>query len=199
MALSWLNTITPIVSLLSGLAGERKVAKAKASAYAQTPAEKSSAALLAALGNPNSPLLQQLTEQERQQNVADYLSSIRGMQQSDRRQVALGRRPTFFNPERADEALSFLTSRGIPKLNQASKENAIRRIAAAAGGYSGLINAQGQRQAGMATLKGSMAERQSELPTQLLSMIGGMSYSPQDAFSILGNPNVKQYNPISWY
>lgn len=111
-----------------------------------THAEKSANALFQALLNPNSPTMTGLTGHLRDQNLEDFQTQLREMQLGDRREMAMGRAPTFFQPERADEAISFLTSRGLPQLNNMAQQSAAQRILEAAGGISNFMMPQFLRQ-----------------------------------------------------
>lgn len=122
------------LNLAAGIYGQMQANKAVKKYNVPTAAETQSAQLYAALADPNSQLVQQFQKQEQEQGMAAFLSQLRSMQGADRRQQALGRSPTFFNPERADEAVSFLTSRGMPGIAANAKTAALNRILAAANG-----------------------------------------------------------------
>lgn len=110
-----------------------------------TPSENASLALYQAMLNPNSPQMKTLTAQSREQGLADFQNQIREMQLADRRERAMGRSNTFFNPERADEQVSYLTSRGLPNINSMAQNNALQMIANAAKGISGFKGDQRMR------------------------------------------------------
>lgn len=110
------------------------------------PAENTANALYKALLDPTGKMMTGLTGPLREQNLADFQTQLREMQLGDRRAASMGRAPTFFQPERADEAVSFLTSRGLPQMNNMAAQSAMERILQAAGGIKGFAQAQTGRQ-----------------------------------------------------
>lgn len=186
MALSFLDSVSPIVSLIGQIYGQNASNRAISKNNVATPAEKQSQALYAALADPNSPLLKQLTESQRADNLSGFQQQITEMQLADRRAGALGRSPTFFNPERADEAVSYLTSRGIPKLNEAAQSQAMQRILAAAGGQANAMPAQQNRQMINMQQGVSNANYASAIPEQLLNLFRGNTQKQ--------NPDIMRYN-----
>jgi len=184
MALSFLDTIGPIASLVGQIVGQRKASQAVTRGNVPTQAETQQNALYQALLDPNSPLLARLSEQARTEGMAGLQSGIRERQLADRREVAMGRTPTFFNPERADEAVSFLTSRGLPQLNALAQEQAQNKIIRAATGYSGLQGAQQDRLRTTMQQGVSNASYGSQIPQQILDILKG-----------LNQPQVPNYGP----
>lgn len=190
MALSFLNNLAPILNLAGGIYGQMQSNKAINKYNVPTSVEKQSQALYAAMADPNSPLMQQYTQEAKNNNMADFLSQLRGMQNADRRQQSLGRSPTFFNPERSDEAMSFLTSRGLPQMNQMATQQAQQRILQAAGGIEHAQAPQEQRlQTGM--MQGiSNAGYQSQIPQQILDIFSQMQ-KPKPQYAMASS----QYGP----
>ena len=139
------------LKLASNLLGARGARKAVKQYNVPSAAEQQSAALYAALADPNHPLMQQFTQQAHDANMSNFLASLRGMQNADRRQGALGRASTFFgDPERRDEAMNFMMSRGMPALDAASRQEAISRITQAAQGINtNKASQEGRLQVGM--------------------------------------------------
>lgn len=108
-----------------------------------TPAEQRSAALYESLIEPNNSLVAQLSQDEYQRGAANLIGQLRQMQAMDSRRLARGQRGTFFNPERADETVDYLTTRGLPAIRAQSRNSARERIfnsASALGGQAGLQN-----------------------------------------------------------
>lgn len=163
------NAITQLLSLFGANNAVSKYNTA-------TPAENASMALYKAMLDPNSKMMTNLTGQMRQQNLGDFQSQLREMQLADRRATANGRAPTFFSPDRADEAINFLTSRGLPQINNLSTQQALQRIAGAASGMSGFAPAQAARQG----ISMQQNAAQWNIPEQILKMFqqGGFQQTP---------------------
>lgn len=179
--LEFLNQVTPLVSLIANMRGQKQASQAITRGNVPTEAETQQNALYQALLDPNSPLLRRLAEQDRATNLEGLQSGIRERQLADRREVSMGRAPTFFNPERADEAVSFLTSRGLPQMNALAQEQAQNRIIRAATGYSSMQPAQ-QGRLNTAMQQGvSNASYGSQIPPQILEILKslGQSQGPQ--------------------
>lgn len=171
MALGFLDSVSPLVKLISQLQGQRGANKAITQANVPTQAETDSNALYRALLDPNSPLMAHLTEQAKTDNLSGFQSQINEMQLADRRSASMGRAPTFFNPERADEAVSYLTSRGIPQMNALAGQQAQNRIVQAAGGISGFAPAQQGRQKIQMQQGVSNATSNSMIPDQIMKIL----------------------------
>lgn len=184
------------LKLAGDIYGQRQANRAIKKYNVPTAAERQSAEMYAALADPNSPLLQQFAKQEQDANVSNFLTQIRSMQNADRRQQALGRAPTFFNPERADEAVSFLTSRGLPQMQQQARETAFNRILAAARGVQTNQAPQAGRQAvGMQTGVSNAAYR-STLPARIMDIFS--QNRPPLTTGYYGGPAEDLYGPINW-
>ena len=140
-----LNALSGIAGLISGIKGENDVYKAYKN-QGPTASEARSNELLNALLDPNNAMVKNLQQEELNRSAAEFLSRIRGMQLADRRIQGRGGQPTFFNPERADEAVDFLVSRALPQLSQSGMDTARSRIANVAQGLRGNIPAEQQRQ-----------------------------------------------------
>lgn len=145
--MAFLDLVTSLLPIVGQVAGYAKANKSVSKYNVPTAGENRSNALYEALLDPNNQLLNRLSEQERGGLQQKFLSQLREMQYADRRAQSLGRAPTFFNPERADEALDFLTSRGLPMLDAIASERAQSRITGAASGIAGLIPTQAKRNA----------------------------------------------------
>lgn len=181
MALSGLiDSISPVVNLIAQLRGVNGANKAITRNNVAPPAEKESHALYAALSDPNSPIFQKLLAAQKGQNLNDFQSQIREMQLADRRAGQMGRSPTFFNPERADEAVSFLTSRGLPQINNIAEQQTMNRILASANGIGGQAPAQANRQ-GINMQRGvSNATSNSMIPQQIMNILSSLGKTPSN-------------------
>lgn len=168
-----LQFLVQAAPMIAGLIGQNKANKAIKKNNVATPAEKQAQAIYAALADPNSQLFQQMADAEYADSLPAFQQHITEMQLADRRAQALGRSPTFFNPERADEAVSYLTSRGLPGLRTQAKSNAQTRLLNAASGYSQTIPYQVSRQRINRDNAIDNASYGSQLPQQIMNMFGG--------------------------
>ena len=141
-----------------------------------TPSENASMAIYKAMLDPNSAMMKNMTGQSREQGIRDFQQQITEMQLADRRSASMGRANTFFSPERADQTVSYLTSRGLPQINQMAQQQALQRMAGAASGMQGFAPAQKDR---MQVDANNMANNYS-LPEQIFKMFtqGGFSQTP---------------------
>ncbi len=179
MALGFLDQVSPWVNLISQLQGVKGANKAITQNNVPTQAETDSNALYKALLDPNSPLMAHLTEQAKSDNLSGFQSQINEMQLADRRAQSMGRSPTFFNPERADEAVSYLTTRGIPQMNAMAGQTAQNRIVQAAGGIAGFAPAQRARQTVQMQQGVSNATSNSMIPDQIMKLLQGIGGGQQ--------------------
>lgn len=139
------NGVSGILGLLSGIKGERDVYNAYKN-QGPTASEQQSNALVQALIDPNNSLVKSLQQEDTMNSVQQFLTQIRGMQAADRRIQGRGGQPTFFEPERADDAVNFLTSRALPGLTSAGLDSARSRIATSANALRGNIPVERDRQ-----------------------------------------------------
>lgn len=107
--------------------------------------ERLATSLLMALNQPNNSLVQQESQADLQKGMGDILSVLKQQQMMDSRRMGRGLRGTFYSPERADEAMSYLTSRMLPNLSYAATQNARNNIRSRAQDFLGLGQAQGER------------------------------------------------------
>lgn len=191
--LEFLNTIAPFVQMASGVMGQRATSKAAARGNAPTAAEIQYNNIVQELMNPDSPLLKRLSEKDRQSAIDAFQGQIRTMQTADRRNVALGRQPTFFNPERADEAVSFLTSRAMGPMGAGADELARNRLVQASTGYQNLMPTQQARLNSQTDEAKRLAAYRSEVPNQIIDVLRGMVSQRS-----LTNPQSRDMGPINW-
>lgn len=125
-----------IYSTIKGFSAGKKAQKF-AMQQRPGPNEERAAELYNALLDPDNPIIKKLQTQYTQTNTANFLNAIREMQYADRRAQALGRAPTFFNPERADETVNYLVSRAAPKIAGEGLTTAQTLTEKAAGGLKG--------------------------------------------------------------
>ena len=176
-----IKQISPLVSLISDMRGKNQAYGAARAGNVPSQAETQQNALYQALLDQNSPIMKQLVDQDRATNLADLQTGIRERQLADRREVSMGRRPTFFNPERADEAVSFLTSRGLAGANTLANQTAIQRLLSAASGFGNLQPAQvGRLKQGTET-NISQASYGSTVPNRILEILQQLGQSSTPA------------------
>ena len=196
----FLDVLGPAAKLYGEVRGQKQANQAINQSNVPTQAEAQQNALYQALLDPNSPLLRRLVEQDRATNVADLQTGIRERQLADRRAQALGRSPTFFNPERADEAVSFLTSRGLPQANALAQETAQNKIIRAATGYSGMQRGQQDRLNTSMQQGVGNAAYQSGIPQRIIDILngkGGQSGQPVTA-GYVNRPAQEVFGNINW-
>lgn len=92
--------------------------------YGATPSEARANALFQALLDPNNSLVKQNTDINMQRGMQDLLMQLRLMQIQGTRQQARGVRNTFFDPERADDVVNYLLTRGQPAISEAARNKA---------------------------------------------------------------------------
>lgn len=203
MGLSFLNDLAPWVDLAGQIFGRNQANKAVTKNNVATRAEIESNALYRAMLDPNSPQMRALTEQNRAQNLSDFQQQLNQMQMADRRATSLGRAPTFFNPERADESLSYLTSRGLPQLNALAQQQAMSQMGNTAAGIRGTMAAQQGRLDTRMQQGVSNASYNSGIPSRIvdiLSSLGGQSQMTPflNGSNMTRQPVPGQYNTMIW-
>lgn len=110
-----------------------------------TAAEQRAGSLYEALLQPGNSLVSQLTNDNMQTGMNNFLMQLKQMQMMDARRQGRGLRGTFFNPERADETVSYLTSRGMPAIQQQAQVGARGQIMDSARAIGGQANLESQR------------------------------------------------------
>jgi hypothetical protein len=126
------GTMSGIGSLLNLFgAGKPKVN------YGPTPSEAQASSLFQALLDPNNSLVKQNTDINMQKGMQDFLMQLKQMQMMDARRNARGTRGTFFQPERADEVVNYLTTRGMPAVAERARATAKNDINTVAQGLMG--------------------------------------------------------------
>lgn len=158
MALEFLGTLGNVVGtaapIAQGIAGlmqafgkdPYKQAYQAALNEGPTAAEQRANSLFEALLQPNNSLVKQMSQDNLQQGMSNFLMQLKQAQMMDARRMSRGQRGTFFNPERADETISYLTTRGLPAISRQATEDARNQIAQSAAGIAGQIGPQAARQ-----------------------------------------------------
>ncbi len=162
-----------------------------------TASEKAQNALYQAMLNPNNPQMQALMATNKAQNLSNFQMQLQEMQLADRRNEAMGRSSTFFTPERADESMSYLTSRGLPQLNAMAQQQALGQLGDAAKGYAGLQAGQSGRLATQTQQGVSNANVNSQIPTAILNALRGVSPSMPAGGGVAQTPMMSGYGPYS--
>ncbi len=185
-----------LLNLAGGVYGRNQANKAITQNNVPTAAETQQNAIYQALANPNSPMMKQATDQARAQNLSDFQSQLNEMQLADRRAGQMGRAPTFFAPERADETMSYLTSRGLPALNAAATQQARAGLTATAQGYGTLQNAQAGRLSTTTQQGVSNAQYNGGTPAAILNILRGTpQQQPVQQQTPLYGTNTSNMNP----
>ena len=120
--------------------------------FPQSEAEAQSLDYLRSLADPNNDLVNSLSEEELRNLQSGMQSDIRSKVLADRRERSMGRAPVFFDPERADENISYQISRGTPMLKNQAHQNAIQRILQASGVGKFAANADARNQGNLNAL-----------------------------------------------
>jgi hypothetical protein len=145
------NQVAPVAQGLGGLLnafrGNRGADKAFSQSQLPTAAEQEVSILIDALSNPESARYKATYDTQYKQGVDAFLRQLQMINQASNRQMSRGLRPTFFNPERADETINYLTTRGLPNVASQAQESSRRNLATLADAQAGLIPMQKQRQA----------------------------------------------------
>lgn len=164
MALSFLGSlgstfgkIAPVAQGIGGLIdaiqGPRRYNDIYRQAGQPTAGEMQAQALYGALAQPNNSYVRQMSEAEMRANTEALLSQLRSMALTDRRAQLRGQRGTFFNPERADETIDFLVSRGAPAMRTQAEQTARSNIASSAAGLMGNAVLESQRQSNQLNMR----------------------------------------------
>lgn len=133
---SGLGGLTSFASGIGGLLNAFGFGKPKIN-YGPTPSEKQANSLFQALLDPNNSLVKQNTDINMQKGMQDFLMQLKQMQMLDARRGARGMRGTFFNPERADEVVNYLTTRGMPAIADKARTRAVDDIRSTASSLAG--------------------------------------------------------------
>lgn len=155
-----------------------------------TEAEKYSISMQKAVADPNNSLVKQLQGEEYQMLMNAINQGVQSKVLSDRREAALGRRPTFFDPERADENISYQLSRGAPAALLQSRNNAMDRILQAARGVGGFSREQsGRYQSALNAMGTDYARRYGEGSQPQTNTMQKILQTIQNLSSTFGNTN----------
>jgi hypothetical protein len=148
MALSFLSDFlgqaAPVAKGIGGLLDAFGVGRPKMN-YGPTASEAQANSLFQALLDPNNSLVRQNTDINMQRGMQDLLMQLKLMQMQGARGQARGIRNTFFNPERADETISYLTSRALPSITQQARTQATNDIRSAAESLKGFGDMEQKR------------------------------------------------------
>ncbi len=147
MALDFLSNMGGASDALSGIGGILNalgIGKPKLN-YGPTPSESQANSLFQALLDPNNSLVKQNSDVNMQKGMQDFLMQLKQMQMLDARRNARGNRATFFQPERADEVVNYLTTRGMPAIADQARttaKNDIYNTATALKGFAPMEQAR---------------------------------------------------------
>lgn len=179
--------ISSIMELFGSSASDK--AYKKAMALQQEPA-----ALYRAITDPNNPMLKRLTTDNTQAGMHALLMQLKQSQMMDSKRTGRNLRGTFFSPERTDETINYLLSRGAPAIEENARTGAINQMLASAGGLSrvnSMTSSAMMTQAAGKDAAGGMAGKIGELSKGIQGLIGTIQQPQQQAqpTSAYGPPN----------
>lgn len=136
----------------SGITGFLNQRRAEKQLSRPLPAEQRVAEIAAILRDPDtSPLFKAQLAAEFESLMQPVQQNITMQRLADRRAMLRGQRPGFFNPERADENIDYLTSRGSQNIMSQARANVLRRLMDSAAEYRGVGEGERSRLQGYAT------------------------------------------------
>lgn len=138
MALDFLGNLGPVVSNIGGFLDALGIGKPKMR-YGPTPSEAQASSLFQALLDPNNSLVKQNTDINMQRGMQDMLRQLKIMQMQNARGQARGLRPFLFSPERSDEVLNYLLTRGQPAIAEEARNKATGDIRNTAQSLMGFV------------------------------------------------------------
>lgn len=115
--------LTSFASGIGGLLNALGAGKPKKS-YGPTPSEAQANSLFQALLDPNNSLVKQNTDINMQKGMQDMLMQLKLLQMQNARGQARGLQPALFSPERADETINYLLTRGQPAIAETARNKA---------------------------------------------------------------------------
>ena len=127
MSLDFLGGTTQLATGIGGLLNAFGVGRPKMN-YGPTPSEAQANSLYQALLDPNNSLVKQNTDANKIEGMQNLLMQLKQMQLQSARGQARGLRPSFFAPERADETINYLTTRGQPAIARQARTDAMNTI-----------------------------------------------------------------------
>lgn len=148
MALDFLNQITQGASGIGGILDAFGIGKPKMN-YGPTPSEAQANSLFQALLDPNNSLVKQNTDVNMQRGMQNLLMQLKLMQMQGARGQARGLRNVFFSPERADETINYLLTRGQPAIAENARETAVNDIRSTATSLQGFGRMEQERRNAM--------------------------------------------------
>jgi hypothetical protein len=144
MALDFLGQLGGAASNIGGIINALGIGKPKMN-YGPSPSEAQANSLFQALLDPNNSLVKQNTDVNLMRGMQSFLMQLRQMQMLQNRNTSRGVRGAFFNPERADETINFLTTRGLPAMQEQARDKATSDIRSTATGLSGFAKGEQDR------------------------------------------------------
>lgn len=123
MALDFLSGASSFATGIGGLLNAFGIGKPKMN-YGPTPSERQANSLFQALLDPNNSLVKQNTDINMQKGMQDMLMQLKLFQMQNARGQARGLQPALFSPERSDETLNYLLTRGQPAIAEKARNQA---------------------------------------------------------------------------
>lgn len=138
---SGLGGITSFASGIGSLMNAFGVGKPKIN-YGPTPSEAQANSLFQALLDPNNSFVKQNADINMQKGMQDLLMQLKQMQMLGARGQARGIKNVFFSPERADETVNYLLTRGQPAIAENAKNKATADISNTAKNLMGFVDGE---------------------------------------------------------
>lgn len=162
------NSIAPMANnlgqLVNAIRGTRSMDKAFAAYQQPTAAEQEYATLIDAISNPESARYKSMYGTQYNRGVDEFLKQLQLITQQSNRQLARGQRSAFFDPERMDERINYLTTRGLPGIQSEAEKQAKSTLATLADAQAGLMPVQRQRKQDAFTFAQSKGVQQASNP-----------------------------------
>jgi hypothetical protein len=169
------NSIAPVASglgqLVNAIRGTKSIDRAFEQSQMPTAAEIEYNTLVDAITNPESARYKSTYDTQYKQGVDAFLRQLQLITQQSNRQLARGQRSSFFAPERADETINYLTTRGLPGVQAQAQEQTKDTLKTLANARVGVIPIQRQRQQDAFTFAQSKGVQQAANP---LGMFGSV-------------------------
>lgn len=165
-----MNSITPFLQGISSIVDMFRPS-ASDKAYKQALAlQQEPAALYRAIMDPDNPMLKRMTTDNTQAGINALLMQLKQQQMMDVRRGGRGLRGTFYNPERADETINYLLTRGAPAIQENARLEAKNTMLGSAQG----LNQVNPMTGSMITARGAVQDASGGLSNKLGQLSKGI-------------------------
>ena len=142
--------------------------------------------------DPNNPMIKRMTTDNTQAGINALLMQLKQQQMMDARRMGRNMRGTFYSPERADETINYLLTRGAPAIQENARLEAKNTMLGSAQGLQQVNPMIGS----LMTAHGAVKDASGGLAGK----IGQFSKGIQDLTSLFSQsqsvPNTPQF---PWY